>query len=86
MPDFISEEVQVELWNLQFLTGLGFGGEACSLLLQWGTDPHAASDLLFRDGVATSCTHEQALRILRPLEDRVLIPLVEQAEQYSVRV
>lgn len=64
----LSEEERVELWKLDQFFRMGFDGDAISALLFWNADPHEAHRLLFRDGAPTTCTHEQALRILRPLD------------------
>lgn len=63
----ISEDERVELWKLEQFVRMEFDGDAVSALLFWDADPHEAHRLLFRDGARTECTHEQALRILRPL-------------------
>lgn len=74
----ISEDERVELWNLEFFVRLGFDGDAVSALLHWRADPHEAERLITR-----GCSHELALRILRPLEVPY-IPLLDQADSYSL--
>lgn len=69
----IPEDERVELWRLDRLVRLGFDGDEVSLLLFWKADVHAAEDLLFRDGERTACTHEQAVRILMPID----LPVIE---------
>lgn len=62
----LSVEDEVDLWKMQRFTNLGFDGGEIACLLFWGTSPHDVEPLLWRGGKRTSCTHKQALRIVRP--------------------
>lgn len=61
-------EVQVDLWKMQRFTDLGFDSGEIGRLLFWGTSPHDVEGLLYQAGRRTTCSHAQALRIVRPLE------------------
>jgi hypothetical protein len=64
----LSVEDAVDLYKLERFTNMGFDGGAIAALLFWGTSPHDVEPLLWRDGERTTCTQEQALRIVKPLE------------------
>jgi hypothetical protein len=72
--DAIREAERVELWKLGQFTHMGFDGDATSALLFWEVSPREVEALLYRNGERTSCTHDQALRIVKPLELPVIEP------------
>jgi hypothetical protein len=74
------EEEMVDRWKIEQLEALGFEIPAINALLLWRVDLHDVWRLMGSRPGATPCTHEQALRILRPLD----APAVE--ETYAVRV
>lgn len=76
----LSEDLRIEAWRVGQFSRMGFDGGSITLLQAWGIDLHDAERLLYRDGKRTTCTVNQAIRILQPLEDvAVLMPVREPA-------
>lgn len=74
----VSDEL-VERWTIEQFQEIGFSWEDAHILLAWRVDHHEARKLMFRDGTRTACTPEQALRILQPDEDVVIMSVPEPA-------
>ena len=74
-----ADELRVEMWRLDQFAEMGFGGSAIAVLLQWDVDV-AEARALIGDG----CSHELALRILRPLDAPSYEELVAQEIVVSV--
>lgn len=71
----LDEDLQVEVWRRASFARMGFDGGSILTLQAWGVDLHDAESLLYRDGKRTSCTHDEALRILQPVDDvAILLP------------
>jgi len=73
----------VDRWKIEQLDRLGFGIADINTLLLWRVELHDVYRLMGSYHGATSCTHEQALRILRPLDVRVSA-VVEEAHSVLV--
>lgn len=67
------DDVAVDKWRLDEFTELGFSEPEIACLLNWQTSPADARHLLWRAGRRTDCTHDQALRILQPLDAEILV-------------
>lgn len=78
----MSDDAIVEEWRLSEFERMGFKMPAAALLNDWQVDLHQAQDL-----ISAGCPHELALRILRPLDDRVPYSagVVKRVAEYSVR-
>jgi len=63
----------VRSWHRECFKCLGFDEPSIETLVAWGSDPHVVTELLFRDGERTSCRHDQALRIVQPDEDYLVL-------------
>lgn len=76
----LDEDLRIEAWRVGQFDRMGFDGGAILLLQVWETDLHEAARLMIRDGKRTTCTVNQALRILQPLDDvAVMLPVPEPA-------
>jgi len=59
----------VDRWKIEQLDRLGFGLVDINMLLLWRVELHDVYRLMGTGAHSrTSCTHDQALRILRPLD------------------
>lgn len=67
------EAAAIERWRIQCFSDLDFDWGEVQTLLAWDVDPHDAQHLMRRDGNPTTCTTEQALRILQPVDDPVVL-------------
>lgn len=67
------EGQRIERWHTERFIELGFDFSEREMLLAWKIDPHDAEKLLRRNGQPTSCTTAQALRILQPLDDIIVL-------------
>lgn len=76
-----SEAERVDAWRADQYLRWGFEPEQVAELVEWGVDSGDVWKL-----VEVGCPPATALRIMRPLEDKSTLPLVDQAEQYSVKV
>ena len=76
-----SEAERVDGWRAKRFFRMGFDESQVALLIRWGTSPGTVEPL-----IEHGCPPALALRIMRPLDDRVVIPLLDQADQYSVKV
>lgn len=64
----MTAQERVDLWKSEQLTELGFSPDEISVLLFWGTSMHDVWDLMGSPRDRTTCTPDQALRILAPLD------------------
>lgn len=76
-----NEAEQVDGWRAKRFFRMGFPAPMVDQLIRWGTSPADVEDL-----VEAECPFALILRIVHPLEAVPVLPIVEQAEQYSVKV
>lgn len=76
-----SEAERVDGWRARRFLRMEFTPEQVDILVRWGTSPGDVEPL-----IEAGCDHALVLRIMRPLEDPVVLPLLDHAEQYSVKV
>lgn len=72
----MTAQERVDMWKAEQLTALEFSTDEISVLLFWGTSMHDVWDLMGSPRERTTCTPEQAMRILAPLDvlDAALTP------------
>ena len=76
-----NEAEQVDAWRAKRFLRMDFPPTMVDLLIRWNVSPADVEDL-----VAGGCPFHLVMRIVRPLEDPVVPPVVEHAEAYSVKV
>lgn len=75
------EAERVDGWRAKRFFRMGFEPAQVDLLVRWGTSPADVEPL-----IDSGCKPDVALRIMRPLEEPPVLPVVEHAAQYSVKV
>ncbi len=76
-----SEAERVDGWRGKRFLRMGFPPTMVDLLIRWNVSPGDVEPL-----IDAGCPFALALRIVRPISEPPTIPLLEQAEQYSVKV
>lgn len=76
-----TETERVDGWRAKRFFRMGFEPEQVDLLVRWGVSPGTVEPL-----IENGCPPSLALRIMEPLDHPAALPLLDQAEQYSVKV